>query len=100
MATLCEYSVVRVKALLREGTHYDGWKISRRPPAVGDIGTIVEILRAPDGGESYVVESTTSDGDTTWLGDFAAEELEPVDDAAQPAVAGGRGPRLRSEPRR
>ena len=54
----------------------------------------MEILQAPDGGgHSYVVESIASDENTTWLGDFMAEEIEPVDDAAQPAVADRRRPR-------
>ena len=84
MAPLNEYSIVRVKALLHEASYYDGWKVNQRSPEVGDIGTVVDIIQVTSGGDSYVVESTASDGSTTWLGDFTAEEIEPVNDADQP----------------
>ena len=93
MSILREHAVVRVKRLLHEPGHYDGWRLNQRAPAVGDIGTIVDVLHAPGCTDSFVVESSGGDGVTIWLGDFAAEEIEPVEDAAQPAVPDGRGPR-------
>ena len=64
---------------------YDGWRINQRPPRVGDVGTIVEILQAPGLSDRYVVETSGPDGITVWLGDFQAEELAAT--AAEQAVA-------------
>jgi hypothetical protein len=77
-AQLEPYQLVRVARLLHESAHYDGWKLNQRPPGVGDLGTIVDILHAPGVPDGYVVESSGEDGVTIWLGDFLAEELEPA----------------------
>ena len=42
------------------------------------MGYLIDILRAADGSVGYVVESSGPDGVNIWLGDFLAEELEPV----------------------
>lgn len=76
MAELKDYTVVRVRQLLHPAEHYDGWRVNKRPPQVGDKGIIVETLRAPNLPDSYIVESCGPDGVPIWLGDFAAEELE------------------------
>lgn len=76
---LTPYSRVRVRQVVRTPDQYDGWRINRRPPAVGDVGTIVEILHAPDLPPAYVVEMTEpGTGTTLWLGDFHADELDPL----------------------
>lgn len=75
---LAQYQLVRVKCLLRDPSHYDGWKVNQRPPAVGDVGTILDILRAAGVPDNYVVESSAADGVSIWLGDFLAVELEPA----------------------
>ena len=77
---LQRYGLVRVIQLRYPLDAYDGWRINRRPPAVGDMGTIVEILHAPGLPSKYVVESSDADGITIWLDDFDAEEIEPIDD--------------------
>lgn len=77
MAELRLYEAVRVCQLLQRPSEYDGWRVNQRSPQVGDTGTLVEILHAPGLPDRYVVESCGPGGITIWLGDFAAEELEP-----------------------
>jgi len=43
MADLVRYGLARVKILLRDSEEHDGGKLNRRPPRVGDIGTITDI---------------------------------------------------------
>ena len=76
---LTQYCLVRVIQLLHPLDTYDGWRLNRRPPQRGDVGTIVDILEAPGVPKKYVVESSDPEGITIWLGDFDAEELEPVE---------------------
>ena len=75
-----QYQVVRVCSLNKNVIEYDGWKSNLRPPAVGDIGTLVEILKADDLLDRYVVESTDGNGTTLWLSDFEYSEIEFLDD--------------------
>jgi len=78
MATLEQYGLVRITRLLRPAAEYDGWRVNQRPPQVGDVGALLDILHAPGMPDRYVVESCGVDGVTVWLDDFAAAELEPV----------------------
>jgi hypothetical protein len=73
-----QYGLVRVRRLLRPAAEYDGWRVNRRPPQVGDVGTLLDIVKAPTLPDRYVVESSGPDGITVWLGDFTAEELEAL----------------------
>jgi hypothetical protein len=70
-----QYDMVHIRCLLRSLELYDGWRINQRPPRIGDVGTIVEVLRAPGLPDRYVVEASGPDGITVWLSDFEAEEL-------------------------
>jgi hypothetical protein len=80
VAELKEYTQVKVVKLLHSPEHYDGWKLNKRPPRVGDIGYLIDILTAPNYPHSYIVESSNPDnGVTVWMGDFQAEELEPLE---------------------
>ncbi len=80
MARLRRYGLVRIKLLLQPPSGYDGWRVNQRPPRVGDIGILLDILPASGGlRERYVVESSGAGGVSVWLGDFAAEELEPLE---------------------
>jgi hypothetical protein len=78
VASLEQYKLVRIRQLLQPATEYDGWRANQRPPQVGDVGTLLDILHATGLPDRYVVESSGADGITVWLGDFVAEELEPV----------------------
>lgn len=79
MDQLKQYHLARIVQLLLPPEVYDGWRINRRPPQIGDAGTIVEILQAPGLSHKYILESSASDGTTIWLGDFDAEEIESAD---------------------
>jgi hypothetical protein len=72
---LRQYDMVRIRRLLRSPDSYDGWRINRRPPRIGDVGAIVEISQAPGLPDHYVVENSGPDGITIWLGEFDGEEL-------------------------
>jgi len=78
MERLKQYGLVRIRQLLQPAVEYDGWRVNQRPPQVGDVGTLLDILHAPGLPDRYVVESSGADGITVWHGDFAAEELEPL----------------------
>ena len=78
VAGLEQYGLVRIRQLLRPVAEYDGWRVNQRPPQVGDVGTLLDILNASGLPDRYVVESSGGDGITVWLGDFAAEELESL----------------------
>jgi hypothetical protein len=73
------YALVRVRQLLRSPEEYDGWHVNQRPPRIGDLGTIVKILKAPELPLNYVVEASDPDGATVWLGDFLEDELEAAE---------------------
>ena len=77
---LNQYGLVRLKQLLQPPETYNGWQLNQRPPRVGDIGTIVDILQSPGQPDNFVVESSGPDGITIWLADFKAEELEMLED--------------------
>ena len=76
MADLHQFALVRIRCLLKSIETYDGWGVNQRPPQVGDVGTLLDILNAPNLTARYVVESSGSDGASVWLSDFAADELE------------------------
>jgi len=73
-----EYDVVQVVQLLHSPEYYDGWKLNKRPPKIGDEGTLLNIATAPDLPTHFIVEAASEDGDTDWLGEFVEEELELV----------------------
>lgn len=73
------YTRVRVCRLVQEEESYDGWGINKRPPQVGDVGFLMDILHAPGLPDKFLVEmSDPSDGTVVWLSAFYGEELEPV----------------------
>jgi hypothetical protein len=78
MQRLQQYGLVRVTQLMQPSEHYNGWGVNQRAPAVGDVGTVVDILQAPGCPDAYVVENSGAGGVTVWLGDFLEQELEPV----------------------
>lgn len=70
------FADVRIRQLLQTEADYDGWGFNERPPQIGDVGTLVDVLKALGLPNKYVVESSAPDGRTIWLSDFFAEELE------------------------
>lgn len=71
-----EYDVVRVKKLLTADRHYDGSESIKRPPGIGDRGTIVHV-HTPT---AFIVECTRGP-DALWIADFRADEIELVSKA-------------------
>ena len=80
MTVLEQYQLVRVKQLLQSPSEYDCWRVNRRPPKIGDVGTLLDILRADGLPDRFVVESCESNGTAVWLADFQRDELEPEAD--------------------
>jgi hypothetical protein len=69
------YSTVRVCSLTQKSDAYDPWHLNKRPPAIGDVGTIVEIVSGINGEARYIVEAVHPDGGTLWLSGFLKEEI-------------------------
>jgi hypothetical protein len=77
-----EYGVVRVIKLDRPNRHFDGTESVKRPPQMGDIGTIVHISPGTQGMSSrYIVECLDKNGFTVWLAEFTMDEFEFVEAA-------------------
>ncbi|MBM4779823.1 MAG: hypothetical protein GQE15_19130 [Archangiaceae bacterium] len=75
MSTLRPFALVRV-VKLSDGQNRDAWRVNTRVPSVGDVGTLVDVLRADGHADRFVVECCErGDGATTWLADFAEDEL-------------------------
>lgn len=51
---LTQYEQVRIVRLLRPLEEYDGWRVNRRAPHIGDVGTIIDTLQ----GTNFRLEST------------------------------------------
>jgi len=68
---LKEHDCVKIVRLLQANRPFDGTEGVKRPPRVGDIGTIVHLAQS-----FCIVESVDSEGYTIWLADFLVEELE------------------------
>ena len=78
MTSLNQYGIVRVVQMLHPLEEYDSWHANKRAPQIGDTGTIVEILQAPNLPNKYVVEAVEPDGTPLWLSDFDADEIAAV----------------------
>ncbi len=73
MQNFHEHGVVRIKALMHADRGYSGSEGIKRPPRIGDIGTIVYIDTKATW---YIVECIDNGGLTVWLADFEEGELE------------------------
>jgi len=80
MIDLEQYQLVRIKRLLQSPSEYDGWRLNKRPPTIGDVGTLLDILHADGFRDRFVVECCESNGTAVWLADFHRDELEPQTD--------------------
>ncbi len=78
MKLLRLYHEVRVVKILRPLDEYNGWGMNKRPPEIGDTGTYIDLLRAPDVPDHYVVENSDTDGSDIWLSEFLIDEIEEV----------------------
>ncbi|MDB4992722.1 MAG: hypothetical protein JWM74_154 [Myxococcaceae bacterium] len=79
MPNFIHYETVRVTQLTAPAASYDGWKVNLRPPNVGDVGVVVEVLQAAGAPERFVVECMDEQsGETLWLSELDATELASV----------------------
>jgi hypothetical protein len=65
---------VRIVRLLTPEREVTGSAAEPPQPRVGEIGAIVDDV----GDDLYLVERVTADGYTSWLAEFARDELELV----------------------
>lgn len=80
MTTLEQYQLVRIRQLLQPLSEYDGWRVNKRLPRIGNVGTLLDILHADGLPDRFVVESCETNGTAVWLADFQSDELEPQAD--------------------
>ena len=79
MASLKEYQQVRVVKLLEPADSYNSWNSNDRPPKIGDVGIVVNILTANELPNRYLVDLSNST-EIICFGEFQAEELEPLEE--------------------
>jgi hypothetical protein len=76
MNALKDFDTVKVVRLLDSERKYDGSENVRRPPRIGDTGTIVHINSVDGKTTGYMVEKVAPNGYTIWLADFLPDEIE------------------------
>jgi len=76
MSKIQEYTKVKICKLIQNPDEYDGWRVNQRMPAIGDVGTLIDILHAEGLPDKYVVEKADTNGVPIWLSNFFEEELE------------------------
>lgn len=81
MTEIRQYDAVRVIQLLEQDRSFDGTEGVRRPPRIGDVGTVIEEYDPSRSDAPVVVEMVDEDGMTVWLADFLRVELELVEHA-------------------
>ena len=72
-----QYEKVRIKQLKKPCEKYNEWNVNHRPPVVGDVGILVDILHTLGLPVRYVVEVSNEEGMTVWLSEFDHDEIEP-----------------------
>lgn len=80
---LGELDTVRIVRLLIPNRPFDGSHAVKRPPELGDEGTIVYVHHRGSVPTSYTVEAVDTNGNTLWLADFVPEELLLMTRAAE-----------------
>lgn len=79
MREIAERDSVRVIGLTGSAEDHLIVSTSERPPRVGDVGTVVDIVDRLGGvGRHYIVELSHADARPIWLAVFARHELELV----------------------
>ena len=82
MASIAEYDTVRVAALYGSPESHLAISDCSRPPAIGDLGTVVGFSpptsNASEAGIRYIVESNAGPGYLVWLAEFFSYEIEKV----------------------
>jgi hypothetical protein len=76
-----EFDVVRIVALVGTAESHLAISDPKRPPAIGDEGTVLELPAMVYGGRKrgFIVESTEAGAEgSAWLAEFSRDELELV----------------------
>ena len=85
MKRIIEFDTVRVVALHGTPESHLGVLDAERPPRIGDLATVVDLIAGPPGaGTRYIAEVGYPDGRMVWLAEFSADELEFVSRPAAP----------------
>ena len=72
------YEMIRIIKISKSEDDYDGFGINTRKPQIGDVGTIVEIIKTNNNGNVYIVESTSVDGKPIFLSLFNEDEIDSM----------------------
>jgi hypothetical protein len=76
---IIEFDTVRVVALHGTPESHLAVTGAERPPRVGDLATVVDLItRAPGAETRYIAEVGHPDGRMVWLAEFSADEVEFV----------------------
>ena len=81
MTNIVEFDTVRVVALQNSPESHLAISQFDRPPAIGDLGTVVGYTSPYDPqhpATRFIVESCATDGRTIWLAEFSHDEIEFV----------------------
>lgn len=79
MSRIVEFDTVRVVALHGTPESHLATVDAERPPRVGDLATVVDLVAGPPGaGARYVAETCHPDGRIVWLAEFSSDEVEFV----------------------
>jgi hypothetical protein len=73
-----DLDTVRIVQLLTPSRAFDGTETTKRPPQLGDVGTVVHVGYRDSMPALYIVEAVDPNGHTLWLADFVPEELSLV----------------------
>ena len=79
MTRILEYDTVRVVALRGSAESHLAFSESARPPAVGDVGTVVHLTEPYDTDDPrtrFIVESNEGGAAMAWLAEFSGDELQ------------------------
>lgn len=78
---IIEFDTVRVAAIHGSAESHLAINDCLRPPAIGDLGTVVHLTPTYNPGDPntrFIVESNEGQADLVWLAEFSREELEFV----------------------
>ena len=76
---IAEFDRVRIVSLTGSAADHLIVVSAERPPRIGDVGTVVDVVDRLGGtGRHYTVQLTNADMQPVWLAVFAAHELEVV----------------------
>ena len=76
MSALGTFDGVRVLSV--EGMQWSRFPEDGRPPRIGDVATVVDVLHVPGHPDGFECECVDEHGRTLWVETFHGESLEPI----------------------